>query len=41
MNLSSANKASAIQLSGLTIKDTCQLFVELFYARLKTETYYL
>ena len=40
MNLSNANKACIIELTGLTNKEACQLFVELFYARLKTEAYY-
>ena len=41
MELSLANKNSAIQLAGLTNKEACQLFVELFYARVKTEAYYI
>ena len=41
MDLSLANKNSAIQLAGLTNKEACQLFVELFYARIKTEAYYI
>ena len=41
MNLSPTDKASALQLSGLTVKDACQLFVELFYARVKTEAYFV
>ena len=41
MNLSLANKSSVIELTGLTNKEACQLFVELFYARIKTEAYYI
>ena len=41
MDLSTANKSCAIELTGLTNKEACQLFVELYYARIKTEAYYL
>ena len=40
MDLSNANKSCIIELTGLTNKEACQLFVELFYSRVKTESYY-